>query len=185
MQALDANADHVLNAQDAAFSQLRIWADANGNGKTDAGELKSLSELGIVELDLAARSSATVDHGNLVGLISGYKTADGVTHQMGDVWFAKASDGTADAATDATGSAARAHLAAEDLLAAPSASTTALLSDAAHTAAAAAASSTTVAPGAAAGAAPEETAATVHHAAMAALQATARRLEEDGAVPLL
>ena len=38
MAALDANHDHKLNAADAPFGELRIWADANGNGKTDISQ---------------------------------------------------------------------------------------------------------------------------------------------------
>ena len=175
MQAMDANGDHALNALDAGFSQLRIWADANGNGKTDAGELKSLAELGIVELDLNARSSSTVDHGNLIGLISGYKTADGVTHQMGDVWFAKATDAGAPPTVPA----------ASELLAAPKASENALLAESAS-------GSTAVAPAteAANTASPASTGDTADHAhtamAHAALSALRRQDDEsNGSAPLL
>ena len=66
-----------------------VQSGANHDGKTDAGELKTLADLGIIELDLNAKAGTVLDNGNLVGLISGYKTADGVNHQMADVWFAK------------------------------------------------------------------------------------------------
>jgi len=94
---LDLNHDSRITAADAGFSQLKVWLDRNGDGKTDAGELLGLADLGIVELGLAASSSSATDHGNLVGLISDYKTADGVSHQMADVWFSKT--GVAAAAT--------------------------------------------------------------------------------------
>ncbi|MCV2357227.1 hypothetical protein LNV09_24040 [Paucibacter sp. B2R-40] len=89
MAAEDSNHDGKLDAHDANFNKLRVWVDANHDGKTDAGELKTLADLGITELDLQAKSSTAVDHGNLIGLVSGYKTSDGATHQMADVWFAK------------------------------------------------------------------------------------------------
>jgi hypothetical protein len=33
--------------------------------------------------------STTVDHGNLIGQIASYRTSDGQSHQMADVWLAK------------------------------------------------------------------------------------------------
>ncbi|MEI6286004.1 MAG: hypothetical protein WCP79_05825 [Bacillota bacterium] len=48
----DDNKDGKIDSSDAIYSQLRVWQDANGNGVTDAGELKSLSELGIKQLNL-------------------------------------------------------------------------------------------------------------------------------------
>ncbi|WP_158081002.1 hypothetical protein, partial [Pelomonas sp. KK5] len=78
-----------------------------------------------------------VDNGNLVGLISGYKTADGVTHEMADVWFAKdvtpASTTTADA---------KSTVSLGDVLAAPASTT---LPGAADHAATAASTATTAA----------------------------------------
>ena len=71
------------------FNKLEVWVDGDGDGKTDAGELRKLADLGITELDLHAQKSSEVDNGNLVGLVSGYKTADGQTHEMADVWFAR------------------------------------------------------------------------------------------------
>lgn len=37
LKELDTNADGVIDANDMAFSELRIWKDADGNGSTDAG----------------------------------------------------------------------------------------------------------------------------------------------------
>lgn len=41
---LDSNADGKIDKSDTAFSQLKIWKDANSNGVTDAGELISLAD---------------------------------------------------------------------------------------------------------------------------------------------
>jgi len=76
-----------LNAQDAAFGQLGVWVDKNGNGVTDAGELKSLTDMGINSLSLNASKSDQNNNGNLIGLMGSYTTTDGQTHTMGDVWF--------------------------------------------------------------------------------------------------
>jgi hypothetical protein len=85
----DTNHDGKITAADANFDKLKVWVDANHDGKTDAGELKGLVDLNIVELDLSFGSSDRVDNGNLVGLVSQYKTSDGQTHEMADVWFKK------------------------------------------------------------------------------------------------
>jgi len=85
----DTNHDGKLTAADAHFKDLRVWVDANHDGKTDAGELKTLADLGIVSLDLHAQTSTATDNGNLIGLVSSYTTSDGAQHAMADVWFAK------------------------------------------------------------------------------------------------
>jgi transcriptional antiterminator Rof (Rho-off) len=85
----DTNHDLKLDANDAHFKDLRVWVDANHDGKTDAGELKTLGELGITSLDLHAKTGTEVDNGNLLGLVSNYTTTDGAKHEMADVWFTK------------------------------------------------------------------------------------------------
>lgn len=42
----------VLNAKDAAWNQLRVWQDKNGDGVVDSGELLTLSQAGIDEINL-------------------------------------------------------------------------------------------------------------------------------------
>ena len=87
MKALDTNNDGVLNAKDAAFSELMVWTDNNGNGITDEHELTNLSDLGISSLSLNASKSDLNNNGNLIGLMGSYTTTDGQLHTMGDVWF--------------------------------------------------------------------------------------------------
>ena len=53
LRTLDSNADGVINNEDSAFANLRVWQDANGNAETDTGELKTLSSLGITEFSTA------------------------------------------------------------------------------------------------------------------------------------
>ena len=111
MLDLDANQDHKLTAADAAFKELQVWVDADHDGQTDTGELKTLADLGIVELDLNAQRSTATDNGNLLGLVSSYTTNDGNSHAMADVWFHRDVDGaqavtTADVLADHGSSAA-------------------------------------------------------------------------------
>ncbi|MBT9527125.1 MAG: heme utilization protein, partial [Rhizobacter sp.] len=89
MKIEDSNQDGKLTAADARYSELKLWVDANQDGKTDDGELHGLADFGVVSLDLSALAGSEVDNGNLLGLTSSYTTADGATHDMADVWFAK------------------------------------------------------------------------------------------------
>jgi hypothetical protein len=87
LNAIDSNLDGLIDANDAAFGQLMVWTDRNSDGKTNAGELASLSDLGITSLSGASTKSSEMNNGNLIGLMGSYTTADGATHTMGDVWF--------------------------------------------------------------------------------------------------
>jgi hypothetical protein len=84
---LDSNGDGVINGADTDFSSLGLWQDANGNGLSDAGEISSLADHHIIQLDLNPRMGTTLDHGNLLGLLSAYHTADGQAHNLADVFF--------------------------------------------------------------------------------------------------
>lgn len=87
LREFDTNHDGVISAADSVFNNLRIWADANSNGNTDAGELKSLQSLDIAQISLDATEGSATDSGNLIGLVSSYETSDGVRHAAADVWF--------------------------------------------------------------------------------------------------
>ena len=52
--AFDSNRDGVFNAQDAKFGEFKVWQDGNGNGASDAGEVRSLAEVGIEAIQLSS-----------------------------------------------------------------------------------------------------------------------------------
>ena len=62
--SLDSNLDGVLDVSDAGFANLLIWKDENADGRTDAGELRQLSEFDITSIDLAGAVANHVHLGN-------------------------------------------------------------------------------------------------------------------------
>jgi hypothetical protein len=50
--AAGGDANGVINAGDAAFSALRLWADVNHNGVSEPNELHMLSALGVAQIEL-------------------------------------------------------------------------------------------------------------------------------------
>ncbi len=85
---LDSNKDGKIDASDAAFSELQVWKDADGNGITSAGELHLLAEMGVSSISTAFTASGTVDaNGNSHSQIGSYTTTDGTILAATDVWF--------------------------------------------------------------------------------------------------
>ncbi len=84
---MDSNHDGVIDGKDAQFGDLRVWIDANADGVSQAGELKTLSELHIASLTVGATKVSELDNNNWIGLRSGYTSDDGTAGQMADVWF--------------------------------------------------------------------------------------------------
>jgi hypothetical protein len=59
------NGDGVIDNRDAIFSSLRLWGDVNHNGISEAGELKTLSEMDIAVLELNYKElKKTDEYGN-------------------------------------------------------------------------------------------------------------------------
>lgn len=71
LRALDTHQEgdgkNLFDSRDAAFTKLRIWQDKNQNGATDAGELSTLSALGIVSIQLQETpTNITLEGGNSI-----------------------------------------------------------------------------------------------------------------------
>ncbi len=87
LKQYDSNNDNKITSADAQFSQLRVWVDANGDGKTDKGELKTLADLKISQINLAATYlTNTYDQENEVGAKSTF-IMDGQSQEIIDAWF--------------------------------------------------------------------------------------------------
>lgn len=87
LSALDSNSDNKITSADANWSQLRVWVDANGDGITDSGELKTLGSLGITRINLNDTPlTNTYSNENLVSSSATF-VKGGVTRTIADVWF--------------------------------------------------------------------------------------------------
>ncbi len=89
----DTNGDGVVDRADANWSALRVWRDLNQDGASQADELFTLEELGILGLNVEKKFNRTpLANGNLIADLGTYVRADGssgtlgeVTAQMGDI----------------------------------------------------------------------------------------------------
>lgn len=57
LAAWDSNADRVLDAADPNWGKLRVWVDADQNGRSKASELRTLQQAGIVSLALTPQAT--------------------------------------------------------------------------------------------------------------------------------
>jgi hypothetical protein len=63
---------------DKTFADLRVWVDANSNGNTDGGELKTLAELNIVSIGTGKTAVNVADeNGNLNTFKGNYTNTSG------------------------------------------------------------------------------------------------------------
>ncbi len=88
---LDGNGDGVVNNDDARFGELSVWQDRNGNGQSDAGELLSLEEAGIVAIRLdsvpSSETRVKLDR-NIIAATTSFVRANGTTSTAADVSLA-------------------------------------------------------------------------------------------------
>ncbi|MCP5381639.1 MAG: M10 family metallopeptidase C-terminal domain-containing protein [Kordiimonadaceae bacterium] len=88
--AFDANGDNLLNSSDDMFNSFQIWQDKNQNGVSEEGELKTLSESGIVEisLNLTSTGETALSLGdNAIVNLATYRREDGSIGEVGDTVF--------------------------------------------------------------------------------------------------
>lgn len=74
---LDSDRDGRITAEDAAWTSLRIWSDADGDRLSGAGELTGLAARRLVSIDLAYTSERSCDaRGNCEIERAGFRWAD-------------------------------------------------------------------------------------------------------------
>ncbi|GKT01276.1 RTX toxin [Acidovorax sp. SUPP3434] len=84
LAAEDGNGDKVIDANDAVYSQLRIWKDTNQDGISQAGELYTLADLGIARIGVAGTASnVNLGNGNTQPLSGSFTRTDGTTGASG------------------------------------------------------------------------------------------------------
>jgi Ca2+-binding RTX toxin-like protein len=66
LAALDSNSSGTITSSDTDWSTLKMWIDENGNGRADSGELHTLGDLGITEIDLTTTASGADVNGNTI-----------------------------------------------------------------------------------------------------------------------
>lgn len=64
LETLDSNTDGKITSADSAWGTLRVFVDADEDGYSDAGEIKTLSELSITEIGLTTSASGATINGN-------------------------------------------------------------------------------------------------------------------------
>ncbi len=82
LASVDADKDGRVDAADPIWSSLRVWRDADSDGITDPGELRTLASLGIVSLSTATTGDRGEEiDGNEVRGRSTYTRADGTVRE--------------------------------------------------------------------------------------------------------
>ncbi len=84
LRKLDSNNDGLINREDDDFEALRLFKD-NGNGITEEGELVSLAEAGIEEIDLGYFNvNQRAAGGNRLAQIASFRRSDGTQGKAAD-----------------------------------------------------------------------------------------------------
>jgi hypothetical protein len=85
----DTNHDGRLDSGDDRWSDFRIWQDSNGDGISQASEVKSLADRGIASVDLTPSGPMQIlSDGSRIQGTSAYTRLDGTTGLAGDVALA-------------------------------------------------------------------------------------------------
>jgi Ca2+-binding RTX toxin-like protein len=97
LRGYDSNGDGEISAQDAVFSSLLVWRDANSDGVSQPGELHTLTSLGITSIHVGTNPlPGSIDPlavrelvaGNIITHRSTFDHVNGTTGQTGAVLFA-------------------------------------------------------------------------------------------------
>jgi hypothetical protein len=83
--AFDSNGDGVLSRLDARWREFAVWQDADGNGLSTTGEVITLDDIGITQIDLTSDQQLRVVDGVTEFGQTHFTWADGRTGAVGDV----------------------------------------------------------------------------------------------------
>jgi len=80
----------VINADDDIFNSLVVWQDLNSDGISQADEMLSMDDAGLIQIDLNAvyvDQANQLNEGHLITETSTVTHADGSVTTVADVWF--------------------------------------------------------------------------------------------------
>jgi hypothetical protein len=78
LNELDSDGNGVINAEDAAYGDMRVWVDANGDGISTEDELISLQDAGVQSINLSAETNGSMDeNGNVIARTGTIEWEDG------------------------------------------------------------------------------------------------------------
>jgi Domain of unknown function (DUF5801)/RTX calcium-binding nonapeptide repeat (4 copies) len=96
LASLDGNSDGLIDSNDAAYGQLKVWIDGNHDGVSQVGELLSLTDLGIESIDVNAQAADYTINGQQIFAQGSFTTSSGETRGYVGVEFS--TGGVVDAA---------------------------------------------------------------------------------------
>jgi hypothetical protein len=77
LKQFDDNNDGVIDSKDAIAGKLRMWQDKNHNGVVDTGELKTMAQAGVLNINLGYTESTETDaFGNELRQQSSFQRTD-------------------------------------------------------------------------------------------------------------
>jgi len=87
LQALQilAKGGTQLDASSAVWNRLGVWVDANADGKSEAGEFETLSQLGIKSINFASTPAFSVQNGVVIHEMATFTYANGTVQNMAEV----------------------------------------------------------------------------------------------------
>ena len=87
LASFDSNEDGLVSVLDKRFGEFKILVDTNHDGRSDAGELRTLADHGVVSINLRATASQGVNKVGRNVLLSTavFNLANGSTGTLGDV----------------------------------------------------------------------------------------------------
>ena len=97
LKELDSNKDGVFNSSDEAWNEVKVWKDMNQNGFVENGELLSMEEVNIKEINLSYQNENIKDiNENIIGQTGSFIKNDNSAGNISDIWFVTDTSNTAD-----------------------------------------------------------------------------------------
>ncbi|PHM16873.1 MAG: hypothetical protein CJD30_09285 [Sulfuricurvum sp. PD_MW2] len=82
---VDTNYDGVIDRRDELYSQLKVWQDTNGDGISQSNELKSLSQVGVKNIELNVIGTNINLNGNILSEAGRYGDSRGTRSLAADI----------------------------------------------------------------------------------------------------